>query len=69
MKPWGATDRLLESGAHNTSIRSGIHTPIAIITRFSVNETKPSGTLLSPPTQVEQSDGFHPEGTKVLRRC
>ncbi len=32
-----------------------IHRAIAIIIRFSVRETKPSGTLLSPPTQAHLS--------------
>lgn len=27
-------------------------TPMPIMTRFSVSDTKPSGTLLSPPTQA-----------------
>jgi hypothetical protein len=31
---------------------SPIHTAIAIIMRFSVNDRKPSGTLLEPPTQA-----------------
>jgi hypothetical protein len=30
-------------------MRSGIQIPMAIITRFSVSDTKPSGTLLLPP--------------------
>lgn len=32
-----------------------IHTAMAIIIRFSVNEMKPSGTLLDPPTQAHLS--------------
>lgn len=32
-----------------------IHAAIAIIIRFSVSETKPSGTLLDPPTQAHLS--------------
>jgi Predicted metal-binding protein len=32
-----------------------IQTAMAIIIRFSVNETKPSGTLLEPPTQAHLS--------------
>src|SRR3546814_17438153 len=31
---------------------AAIHTAIAIIIRFSVSETKPTGTLLLPPTQA-----------------
>ena len=33
-------------------VRHNIHPAIAIIMTFSVNETKPSGTLLAPPTQA-----------------
>jgi len=32
-----------------------IHSAMAIIMRFSVSETKPSGTLLDPPTQAHFS--------------
>ena len=32
-----------------------IHRPIPIMNRFSVSETKPSGTLLLPPTQAHLS--------------
>ena len=32
-----------------------IHSAIAIIMRFSVSDTKPSGTLLDPPTQAHFS--------------
>lgn len=35
-----------------------IQTAIAIIIRFSVNEMKPSGTLLSPPTQAHFKSRF-----------
>ena len=35
--------------------RASIQTAIAIIPRFSVSEMKPSGTLLSPPTQAHLS--------------
>ena len=31
---------------------AGIQRPMRIIIRFSVSEMKPSGTLLSPPTQA-----------------
>lgn len=33
-------------------IRQSIHPAMATIMTFSVNETKPSGTLLAPPTQA-----------------
>lgn len=35
--------------------RAIIHTAIAIMNRFSVSETKPSGTLLLPPTHAHFS--------------
>jgi hypothetical protein len=35
-----------------TLIRTSIRTAIATIITFSVSDTKPSGTLLSPPTQA-----------------
>ena len=35
-----------------------IHKDIAIINRFSVRETKPSGTRLDPPTQAHLSSRF-----------
>lgn len=34
---------------------ASIHSAIAIIIRFSVSDMKPSGTLLSPPTQAHLS--------------
>ena len=34
---------------------ASIHTAMAIIIRFSVSDTNPSGTLLSPPTQAHFS--------------
>jgi len=37
---------------------SSIHTPIPIMNKFSVSEMKPSGTLLSPPTQAHFSSRF-----------
>ena len=43
-------------GEENSShIRASIHTAMAIIIRFSVRDTKPSGTLESPPTQAHFS--------------
>ena len=53
--------RTIEPGDHVTharTIRAHIHSiqsAIAIIIRFSVSETKPSGTLLEPPTQAHLS--------------
>ena len=38
-----------------TNILNGIQSPMNIIIRFSVSETKPSGTLLLPPTQAHLS--------------
>lgn len=35
-----------------------IQTAIAIIIRFSVSDVKPSGTLLSPPTQAHFKSRF-----------
>ncbi|QFY62792.1 hypothetical protein FZ934_20770 (plasmid) [Rhizobium grahamii] len=35
-----------------------IQTAIATIIRFSVSDMKPSGTLLSPPTQAHLSSRF-----------
>jgi len=37
---------------------NGIQSPIPIMIRFSVSETKPSGTLLSPPTQAHFNSRF-----------
>lgn len=36
-------------------MRTAIQTPIATIIRFSLSDTKPSGTLLVPPTQAHFS--------------
>ena len=38
--------------------RSSIQIPMAIIARFSVSETKPSGTLLPPPTHAHLISRF-----------
>ena len=43
-----------ERGDHARSF-APIHRPIPIMNRFSVSETKPSGTLLPPPTQAHLS--------------
>ena len=37
------------------NIATSIHSAIATIIRFSVSDTKPSGTLLPPPTQAHFS--------------
>ncbi len=42
-------------GVDQMPMRTAIHTPIATIMRFSVSDTKPSGTLLLPPTQAHFS--------------
>lgn len=42
-------------GVYQMPMRTAIHTPIATIIRFSVSDTKPSGTLLLPPTQAHFS--------------
>ena len=42
---------MTDGGAGQNHIRA-IHSAIATIIRFSVSETKPSGTLLLPPTQA-----------------
>lgn len=42
-------------GVDQMPMRKAIHTPIATIMRFSVCDTKPSGTLLLPPTQAHFS--------------
>jgi len=39
-------------GQPSTTGFTSIQHPIPIIARFSVSDTKPSGTLLSPPTQA-----------------
>jgi fatty-acyl-CoA synthase len=44
-----------EVGRAFVQLASAIHSAIAIIIRFSVSETKPSGTLLEPPTQAHLS--------------
>ena len=44
--------------AKGPSAPSAIHTAMAIIIRFSVNETKPKGTLLAPPTHAHFSVRF-----------
>lgn len=54
---------LVTDGAHGAGqricqpvqIRASIHSAMPIIIRFSVSETKPSGTLLLPPTQAHFS--------------
>src|SRR3546814_15108090 len=42
---------MTDGGAGQNHIRA-IHSAIATIITFSVSETKPSGTLLLPPTQA-----------------
>src|SRR5690606_16476328 len=57
--PWGESPPLITQShvssmtdaRHYNHIRA-IHSAIAIIITFSVSETKPSGTLLLPPTQA-----------------
>lgn len=48
-----------QQGSHRAAyihpMRSGIQIAMAIMMRFSVSETKPSGTLLLPPTQAHLS--------------
>jgi len=47
-----------EHHSHGRRIAAHIHSiqsAIAIIIRFSVSETNPSGTLLDPPTQAHLS--------------
>ena len=41
--------------AHIPNHMRGIHSAMPTIMRFSVRETKPSGTLLDPPTQAHLS--------------
>ncbi len=41
-----------QQAKHHLAYRTSIQTAIAIIIRFSVSETNPSGTLLLPPTQA-----------------
>ena len=42
-------------GGRQITIFAAIQSAIAIIIRFSVSETKPSGTLLDPPTHAHLS--------------
>ena len=49
---------LCEDRSHGFAIACHIHTiqsAIPIIIKFSVSDTKPSGTLLDPPTQAHLS--------------
>jgi hypothetical protein len=56
-----STQRILHVGCQplrdypSTNIRTGIQIPMAIIIKFSVNDTNPSGTVLEPPTQAHFS--------------
>ena len=50
-----------EYGLHLDSFqkcRQSIHAAMAIMPRFSVSETKPSGTRLEPPTQAHLISRF-----------
>ena len=56
-KTAASADGCAARGVHPQAIQP-IHAAMAIIIRFSVRDRKPSGTLLSPPTQAHFSSRF-----------